>query len=102
MLLILMLMLQEMNMQFVGVARDNASKEESDYTEPCHDLGAIQVECTERGDNCIQQLEMSHRTLTSCRTECQSYQDSDSPCVFFVFRYGVLIKFLKSFQNQLY
>ena len=77
-------------MQLVGVVRDKVPKEESD-TEPCHDLGAIQVECTDRGHNCIKQLEMSHRTLISCRTECQRYQDSDSPCVFFVFRYGVLI-----------
>ena len=78
-------------MQLVGVARDKVPKEESDYTEPCHDLGAIQVECTDRGENCIKQLEMLHRTLNTCRTECQSYQDSDSPCVFFVFRYGVSI-----------
>ena len=49
MLLILMFMLQVMNMQLVGVARDKVPKEESN-TEPCHDLGAIQFECKERGD----------------------------------------------------
>ena len=90
MLLLLMIMLQGGNMQLVGVARDNVSKDESDYTEPCHDLGCIQVECTAH-HNCIQLLENSIRTLPNCRRECQKDQDSDSPCVFFVFRHAVLL-----------
>ena len=92
MMLLLMLMLQGGNLQFVGVARENVSKEESDYTEPCHDLGRIQVECTAH-QNCIQrkQLENYISTLERCRTECQRYQDLDSPCVFFVFRHAVLL-----------
>ena len=93
MLLLLMLMLQEGNMKLMGVARNNMSKEESDYTEPCHDLGAVQVECTAH-HKCIQQLDMSIRTLQRCRIECQYFLDSDIPCVFFAFEYAVLFKFL--------
>ena len=71
-------------MQILGVARDNVLGEESDYVEPCHELGGIQVDCTE-DNNCFEQFEMSIKTLAGCRKKCQKYQDSKIPCVFFVF-----------------
>ena len=82
-----MLMFKDINVQFVGVARDGVSMGESDK-EPCQDLGTLQIECAKQGEgtpNCITKFEDTHRTWDSCETECQKYQDLESPCVFYVF-----------------
>jgi Ribonuclease G/E len=88
MILLLMLMFQERNMQFVSIARDKMPMEESDK-EPCQDLGGVLIKCATKGkgtQNCIEKVEKKHRTWDSCQTECQSQQDLESPCVFYVFQ----------------
>ena len=89
MLLLLMLVLQEMNMQFVGVARHNVSREESNGKH-CSDLGFIQIEGTSRSGNCRKDIEFAQKNVESCRTTCQNYQDSSIPCVFYSFKYSVV------------
>ena len=75
-------------MQFVSIARDKMPMEESDK-EPCQDLGGVLIKCATKGkgtQNCIEKVEKKHRTWDSCQTECQSQQDLESPCVFYVFQ----------------
>eukprot|EP00091_Calanus_sinicus_P022004 TRINITY_DN6771_c0_g1_i1.p1 TRINITY_DN6771_c0_g1~~TRINITY_DN6771_c0_g1_i1.p1 ORF type:complete len:135 (-),score=23.62 TRINITY_DN6771_c0_g1_i1:74-478(-) len=88
MLLLLLLMFKNLNAQFVGVTMGEVLEGENDE-ERCEDLGSLQIECAKQGlieiSNCLTKFVKTPRTWDGCQAECQKYQDSENPCLFYVF-----------------